>query len=101
VGALKGVLSRSAGQPLLEISSLLKLEELKERILGASEVVALDSNGKGMYRAAYNHYANFLRQRSGTLPVDPPPVSPLKTCLSEFRFALSVVGFTQFGGAQK
>ena len=101
VGALKGVLSRSAGQPLFEVSSVLKLEELKDRILGAPEVVALDANGKGMYRAAYNNYANFLRQRSGTLPAEPIPVSSLKTCLSKFRFALSVVGFSQFGGTEK
>ncbi|MEI7773776.1 MAG: hypothetical protein WCK17_03295, partial [Verrucomicrobiota bacterium] len=54
IGALKGVLSRSAGRPLLEVSSAVKLEELREKTLGTPDIVALDGNGNGKYRAAFN-----------------------------------------------
>ena len=61
VGALKGILSKSAGAPLLEIKSLPDLEALREKALKNEEVAGLDARGNGMYLASFNNFADFLR----------------------------------------
>jgi len=101
IGALKGVLSRSAGRPLLEVSSAVKLEELREKTLGTPDIVALDGKGNGMYRAAFNRYAKFLGQRSDAVAAESIPAPSLRSFLTTFRAALSDVGFAQFGGTLK
>ena len=61
VGALKGILSKSAGAPLFNIKSLSDLEALRDKALKNEEVAGLDARGNGMYLASFNNFAEFLR----------------------------------------
>ena len=60
VGAIKGILSRCATVPLLDILNSASLEALRTKVLSHADVLGLDSRGNGMYTAAFNNYAEFL-----------------------------------------
>jgi len=60
IGAIKGILSRCADVPLLDISNNSHLEALRTKVLSHADVLGLDSRGNGMYTAAFNNYAEFL-----------------------------------------
>lgn len=60
VGAIKGILSRCATVPLLDILNSASLEALRTKVLSHADVLGLDSSGNGMYTAAFNNYAEFL-----------------------------------------
>jgi 5-methylcytosine-specific restriction protein B len=60
VGAIKGILSRCASVPLLDILNSASLEALRTRVFSHADVLGLDSRGNGMYTAAFNNYADFL-----------------------------------------
>jgi len=60
VGAIKGILSRCATVPLLDILNSASLEALRAKVLSHADVLGLDSRGNGMYTAAFNNYADFL-----------------------------------------
>jgi 5-methylcytosine-specific restriction protein B len=60
VGAIKGILSRCATVPLLDILNSSSLEALRAKVLSHADVLGLDSRGNGMYTAAFNNYADFL-----------------------------------------
>lgn len=59
-GALKGVLSRCAESPLLDIKTSAELEALRDKVLGNALIGGLDNRGNGMYKAAFNKYAEYL-----------------------------------------
>ena len=55
VGAIKGILSRCATVPLLDILNSASLEALRAKVLSHPDVLGLDSRGNGMYTAAFNN----------------------------------------------
>lgn len=60
VGAIKGILSKCAAAPLLDILNIEDLEALRAKVLSHADVLGLDSRGNGMYTAAFNNYADFV-----------------------------------------
>jgi hypothetical protein len=93
IGALEGVLSRYAGRPLLEIASVDTLESVRAKALHNADAQALNERGNQMYSAAFNHYAEFLKERFGDAPVS-VKVSAAKI-LSDFEKSLYEIGFRQ------
>src|SRR5262249_51952115 len=93
IGALEGVLSRYAGRPLFEIASVETLESVRAKVLRNPEAEALNQRGNQMYSAAFNHYAEFLKECFGDAPA-PVKVSAAKVLL-DFEKRLHEIGFRQ------
>jgi hypothetical protein len=93
VGALSGVLSRTAGRPLLEIASFDEFDAIRRDLLREPEIERLNTTGNSMYSAALTHYAAFLQQRR----TDPSAASDrvdLSDFTSAFENALVTCGFS-------
>ena len=91
-GALSGILSRCADRPLLEIFSASLLESLRKKVLGHTEVVSANTKGKQMYSTAFDHYSNFLKQRSFN-PSSKIPEVRVDELLRRFDEELKSIGF--------
>jgi hypothetical protein len=98
VGALAGVLSRTAGRSLLNVISVADFEKIHRSLLEHADIKKLNTTGNSMYSAALNHYASFLRDReqNGTTVAGQVDLSKFVTA---FEGALTGCGFAHNSGS--